>query len=368
MPIVPLEPQDQTFMNHALRYAGMGLGETWPNPSVGCLIVDNQSNIYLARTASTGRPHAEERALLKAKSKAFQATLYVTLEPCAHTGPRISCADAIIQAGVKRVVIATMDPDQRTNGRGIEKLLQAGLSVTTSCLEELAKKYQVGFLSTQKRQRPWVSLKIATSLDGKIADANGNGRWITNERSRKRSHLLRAFHDATLVGIGTVLKDDPLLNCRLPRFKHRKNLRIILDSHLRIPLNSQLVQTATHYPTWIICLSDQDSSKSQLLIEKGVVVWQLPNLSITLVLQFLAAQGLTRILVEGGASLAATFLKEKLADQLIIFRAPLFLGDQGIGMTKGLSPVFIDHPYRFQPLRIKDLAGDMFEQYQVIAN
>ncbi len=367
MPIVPEQPQDQLFMNQALRYAGLGLGETWPNPAVGCLIIDNRSTLYISRTARTGRPHAEERALLKAGSKAFGATLYVTLEPCAHTSQRLSCAEAIIRAGIKRVVIATIDPDPRTNGRGINKLLQAGLSVTTPCLEELAKKYQAGFLSIQKRQRPWITLKMAASLDGKIADDTGNGRWITNEHSRKRSHVLRAFHDAILVGIGTVLKDDPLLNCRLKRFRDRLALRIVLDSHLRIPLNSQLVQTASQYPTWIICLSGQDPLKSQQLTEKGAVVWPHGDLSIPRLVRFLAEQGLTRVLVEGGGTLNTAFLKEKMVDQLIVFRAPIFLGEQGISMTKSLSPVSIHHPYRFQRLKITNLSGDIFEQYQMIS-
>ncbi|MBL8687294.1 MAG: bifunctional diaminohydroxyphosphoribosylaminopyrimidine deaminase/5-amino-6-(5-phosphoribosylamino)uracil reductase RibD [Alphaproteobacteria bacterium] len=368
MSLLPEQPQDQYWMAKALRYAALGLGETWPNPSVGCLMLtvgDNENTqFHLTRTAAFGRPHAEEALLSIPSLKAKDSTVYVTLEPCAHEQKNLSCVDRLIRAGVKRVVIASQDPDQRTNGIAVQKLIEAGVSVTVGCLEKQANTMQQGYIYRQRYQRPMVTLKTAISLDGKTADSKGNSQWITNHYSRRRVHLLRAFHDATIVGIGTVIKDNPMLNCRLKRFEHRRSLRIVLDRQLRLPCTSKLAQTSTQFPTWVLYRYDSENRRSQL--EKmGVEVHLLPDMSdISVILSYLAGKGLTRVLVEGGAKLHSAFFQAKLVDRLIIFQAPILLGSQGVDMTGPELKADIEQPYRFKLIHTRKLINDFYYEYR----
>ncbi|MGQ3031841.1 MAG: bifunctional diaminohydroxyphosphoribosylaminopyrimidine deaminase/5-amino-6-(5-phosphoribosylamino)uracil reductase RibD, partial [Ferrovibrionaceae bacterium] len=220
-------------MRHALGLAARGLGRTWPNPAVGCVLVRDEIVLARGNTQPGGRPHAEVVALSRAGSQAAGATAYVTLEPCAHHGKTPPCADALIAAGIGRCVVALQDPDPRVDGGGIRRLLAAGIPVTTGVCEAEAAALNAGFLMRVRQGRPLVTLKLATTLDGRIATHAGESRWITGATARARGHLMRADHDAIMVGIGTALTDDPDLTCRLAGLEDRSPVRIVLDGRLR---------------------------------------------------------------------------------------------------------------------------------------
>ena len=232
-----LKGQDRSYMQLALRLAHRGLGSNWPNPSVGCIIVKDNKIIGRGWTGQGGRPHAEHLALLQAGKNAAGATVYVTLEPCSHHGETPPCVDALISAKVKQVVVAIIDPDKRVSGKGLAKLRSKGIDVELGVCADSAAELNAGFFNRVNSGRPMVTLKLATSLDGFIATANGDSKWITSLGARLRGHLLRSEHDAILVGIGTVLKDNPSLTVRLPGLFEKSPVRIILDSRLRTPKN-----------------------------------------------------------------------------------------------------------------------------------
>lgn len=320
---------DTRMMRYALRMAERGLGRTWPNPSVGCVLAKNGLVLAAATTTNQGRPHAETQALNDAGKAARGATAYVTLEPCAHHGLTPPCALALIDAGIARVVIACTDPDDRVNGKGIAMLKQAGISVSTGLLEQEALALHAGFFCCELKSRPLISMKIATSLDGKIANAAGSSQWITGEQARHYAHSLRARHDAILTGIGTALADDPALTCRLPSLEAYSPVRVILDSQLRLPLHSQLAKTAHNVPVWVLTTSS-DTAKHTALEQLGVKVSHLAALSINAVMEWLAAQGITSVLSEGGATLNGSLWQSGLVDRLYWFRAPIVLGNEGM--------------------------------------
>lgn len=317
---------DLRFMRRALELAKWGIGRTWPNPTVGCIIARDGKAIGAAHTADGGRPHAETQAL--AGIDATGATAYVTLEPCAHVGQTPACAEELVKAGVSRVVIACTDPDPRTNGQGIALLKAAGIEVQTGLYEAEAKEVNAGFIRRVQQGLPLLSLKTATSLDGFIADAIGRSQWITGEAARQYGHLLRAQHDAILTGIGTVLADDPALTCRIHGLTQYSPIRVVFDNGLRLPLHSQLVKTASAVPVWVVTSSTEED-KVQALEEVGVTVKQLPNheghVDAEATLRWLAEQGITRVLAEGGAALNTHLLPH--AQQLYWFRAPVILGE-----------------------------------------
>lgn len=325
---------DHAFDRDAMRYALMlgerGLGRTWPNPSVGCVIAKEGRILATCRTADGGRPHAETQALAIAGEAAQGATAYVTLEPCAHHGGTPPCAEALIAAGIARVIIACADPDPRVGGQGIALLKNAGMTVETGLLENEARHHHAGFFSRLQKNRPLVAMKLATSLDGRIANAKGESQWITGEEARAYGHRLRSTHDAILTGIGTVLADDPALTCRLDGLP--SPVRVVLDSRLRLPLDSQLVQTAKDTPVWLIT-SETDAMKHAALEKAGirirVVKTENGHTSLPAALEWLAEQGITRLLTEGGAALNGSLWRSGLVDRLYWFRAPIVLGDQG---------------------------------------
>src|SRR5215218_7029847 len=252
---------DLNHMRAALALARRGVGSTWPNPSVGCVIVRDGPGggqvVGRGWTQPGGRPHAEAEALARAGEAARGATAYVTLEPCSHWGRTPPCCDALIAAGVARVVVATGDPDPRVDGRGLRQLREAGIAVEQGLLETEARAVIAGFVRRITRGLPLVTLKLATSLDGRIATATGESRWITGDAARRAAHGLRASHDAVLVGSGTVLADDPDLTCRNPGMARVPIARVVADTRLRTPLGSRLVRTAREAPTWIITSTGQ---------------------------------------------------------------------------------------------------------------
>src|SRR5437870_10340748 len=243
---------DLWAMRTALALARRGLGTVWPNPAVGCVIVSNARVVGRGWTQPGGRPHGETEALRRAGEAARGAAAYVSLEPCCHWGRTPPCVDALIQAGVRRAVVALEDPDARVAGEGLRRLRDAGLAVETGLCATEAAEVNAGFLTRLTLGRPLVTLKLATSLDGMIATASGESQWITGPPARERAHEMRGCHDAIMVGTGTVLADDPQLTCRLPGLDHRSPVRVVIDRHLRIPPTAHVIADARHVPTWVI--------------------------------------------------------------------------------------------------------------------
>lgn len=328
-------------MQAALQLARRNLGQTWPNPSVGAVIVKDDHVIAHGATARGGRPHAETEALALAGANAKGATLYVTLEPCSHHGKTPPCTDPIISAGIVRVVVACRDPNPQVNGQGIAQLKQAGIEVIENVGSKEALDINRGFFSVIQKKRPFISLKLATSLDGKIATHSGESRWITNETSRRYGHLLRSRYDAITTGIGTVLSDDPLLTCRLPGLEDRSPVRVIFDSKKRLPATSQLAKTAGAVPVWVI---SREAARSA---DAGITVFQgdpgADGIDLEKTVKLLAEQGITRLLIEAGGKLSSAFLQSSLVDRMYWFRAPLIIGNDGAAaIDDGLSPVLAE--------------------------
>jgi len=359
---------DQRFMRHALSLAGRGLGRTAPNPAVGCVIVKNGVIVGRGHTMPGGRPHAERVALDRAGHKARGATAYVSLEPCSHTGKTGPCADALIEAGVARVVVAVGDPDPRVSGDGIAKLKAAGIEVTEGVEEAAAAALNAGFFLKVTEGRPLFTLKMATSADGRIALASGDSKWITGSGARQAGHMLRATHDAILVGAGTVLADDPGLDCRIPGLEDRSPVRVILDGRLRTPVHSKLVATAGDIPTWIIT-DKANADRADAYEDWGVDVIMLDDPhDMRAVAQALGNRGLTRVLVEGGGQVHASFLKAGLkaglADRVAHFIAPKLIGGDGIAAIAPLDLVSLGAAPHLTLKHIRRFGPDILASYE----
>ena len=320
-------------MRSALALARRGLGNTWPNPSVGCVIVKDGRVVGRATTAPGGRPHAEPQALAMAGAAARGATAYVTLEPCCHHGRTPPCTDALIAAGIARVVIGAHDPDPRVNGQGVARLRAAGIAVEQGVLEGEANEILAGFVQRVTAGRPLVTLKLASTLDGRIATHGGESRWITGEAARRAAHALRGRHDAVLVGVGTVLADDPDLTCRLPGVRATPIVRVVADSHLRTPLTARIVATARETPTWMLIRRGADALRRAAFADIGIRLIEVPGADVGVDLQAgltaLGTAGITRLLVEGGAQIAAGLLRSGLVDRIAWFHAPAVMGGDG---------------------------------------
>ena len=356
---------DTTHMHHALRLAARGLGRVAPNPSVGCVIVSPRGQIVgRGWTQVGGRPHAETEALKQAGDAARGSTAYVTLEPCAHQGQTPPCANALIDAGVARVVIAMEDPDPRVSGKGIEMLRAAGIDVTNNVLRKQAEDLNKGFFLRITQNRPLVTLKIAQSLDGCTATASGDSKWITGEEARGFGHLLRAKHDAILIGVETALSDDPELTCRLAGLQDRSPIRVVLDTRLRINEWSKLAQSAREVPLWVFTAAEGGGT----LMAAGAEVIRVkrdargrPDISACL--NVLASRGVTRLLVEGGATVHAAFLDRGLVDRLEIFTAPIVLGAAGHGAIDALAALTLEEAPRFERITRRKLGADLLESF-----
>lgn len=326
---------DLAHMRAALTLAQRGLGNVWPNPSVGCVIVRDGQVIARGWTQPGGRPHAETVALARAGGAARGAVAYVSLEPCCHHGRTPPCTDALIAAGIARAVVAARDPDPRVNGEGLKRLSEAGIAVEAGVLADQAAALNAGFFLRITAGRPLVSLKLATTVDGRIATGTGESRWITGEAARRTVQCMRARHDAVMVGSGTALADDPLLTVRLPGLVPAGfpgPVRIVADGRLRLPLTAALVATARQTPTWMLTTREADRGRIAALTDAGVVVIAVPadpagQPDPQASLRALAARGITRLLVEGGARLAASLLRAGLVDRLAWFHAPALMGD-----------------------------------------
>jgi diaminohydroxyphosphoribosylaminopyrimidine deaminase/5-amino-6-(5-phosphoribosylamino)uracil reductase len=324
---------DPSHMRAALALARRGLGNCWPNPAVGCVVVKDGRVVGRAVTAPGGRPHAEPLALAMAGDAARGATAYVTLEPCCHHARTPPCTEALIAAGVASVVVATRDCDPRVNGQGLARLRDAGIAVSEGLLQAEAEELNAGFFSRVRRGRPLVTLKLATTLDGRIATRGGESQWITGEPARRMAHALRGRHDAVMCGVGTVLADNPDLTCRIPGFKPVPQVRVVADSHLRTPLTSRLVATAGQTPTWIMAVASSQGDRRSAMQAAGVAVIEVAaapmGVDLAQGFQALAQRGITRVLVEGGAQLAAALLRADLVDRIAWFHAPTVMGGDG---------------------------------------
>jgi diaminohydroxyphosphoribosylaminopyrimidine deaminase/5-amino-6-(5-phosphoribosylamino)uracil reductase len=334
------DPDDLRFMRLALDLGRRGLGNAWPNPAVGAVIVKDGVVIGRGWTQAGGRPHAETEALRRAGAAARGATLYATLEPCSHHGKTPPCAEAIIAAGIARVVSAIEDPNPEVAGQGDAMLRAAGIEVTTEVCAEEARRAHAGHIRRILDGRPHVTLKLAVSSDGKAGLAGRRPARITGEESRARVHLMRAMHDAILTGIGTVLSDDPALTCRLPGMAAQSPVRVVLDQSLRLPPSAKLVQTARQVPVWVICGEDAPANRERALAELGVIVQRTEagesGLDLHAVLQALATRGITRLMVEAGPRLCAAFLRSDLIDEAYLLRGPDAIGADGIDALDGL--------------------------------
>jgi diaminohydroxyphosphoribosylaminopyrimidine deaminase/5-amino-6-(5-phosphoribosylamino)uracil reductase len=338
---------DEDHMAQALQLARRGLGLTWPNPSVGSIVVAPSGEI-LSRgwTAPGGRPHAEAIALERAGNSARGATIYITLEPCAHSSGRgLPCADAIVAAAPARAVIALRDPDPRTAGRGIERLQASGIEVRDGVLAQQAEAVALGHILRVTDERPAVTLKLAVGADRLMPRGKGAPVWITGPDARAHGHLLRARHDAILVGRGTILADNPSLTCRLPGMSCRSPVRVVLDRRLRTPPQARLFDDLM-VPVWVICAANEEHPNTDALQDRGAEIVQVPvdahgMLGVRDALETLASRGITRVLVEGGPTAARAFLDADLIDEAVIYRGAKPVGEDGLMpfVSEGLDRV-----------------------------
>lgn len=325
-------------MAAAIRLSRWHLGATGANPSVGCLIVRDGVIIGRGVTARGGRPHAEPQALAEAGEAARGATAYVTLEPCSHHGRTPPCAEALIAYGVGRVVVAATDPDVRVSGKGLRMLAEAGVEVTAGVLEAEAEKQLEAYMMRQRRKRPQVTLKLAVSADNMIGRRGEGQVAITGRAARAQSHILRAESDAIVVGIGTVLSDDPELTSRLPGLRDRSPVRVVLDRRLETPLASRLVRgIAEGHPLLIAAAPEADADRRSALEAAGAELLDLDGADYQILLEALAARGLSSLVVEGGRRAATAFLAQGLVDRIMLFTSDVVVGDEGIA-----SPVTPD--------------------------
>ena len=361
------DAREGEHMRAALALARRGLGSVWPNPSVGCVLVQDGRVVGRGVTAPGGRPHAETIALASAGAQARGATAYVTLEPCSHHGRTPPCAEALAAAGVARVVVACSDPDPRVDGAGIALLRAAGLEVVVGTLATEARLLQAGFLTRVGLGRPMVTLKLASTLDGRIATRTGESQWITGPAARRAAHALRGQHDAVLAGVGTVQADNPELTCRIPGYRRTPDLRIVVDSHLRTGLTARVVSTAATVPTWFLHRSGADADRMLALNEAGVQLIEVAGaehgIDLAAGMQALGAAGLTRVLVEGGAQIAGALLRAGLVDRVAWFHAPSVMGGDGWPAAQAFGTTALDGMPRFQRVGSREVGDDMLTEF-----
>jgi diaminohydroxyphosphoribosylaminopyrimidine deaminase/5-amino-6-(5-phosphoribosylamino)uracil reductase len=331
-------------MTLALALGRRGLGRTWPNPAVGAVIVrdDGTGPVIVGRgwTQAGGRPHAEVEALKRAGDAARGATMYVTLEPCSHHGKSPPCADAVIAAGIARVVSALEDPNIEVAGKGHLRLREAGIALEVGVCVEEARRAHAGHIRRVRDRRPHVVVKLALSADDKVALAGRRPATITGSAARNRVHLMRATCDALITGVGTAIADDPLLTCRLPGMSERSPVRVVLDSNLRLPVTGRLVTTARDTALWVAALPSAPLARQQALRAHGVEVIRVPAngevLDLAAALKLLADRGITRAMVEAGPILTAGLVRADLVDEAVVFRSRLAIGADGIDALDGL--------------------------------
>ena len=361
---------DQRYMQLALSLGRRGQGRTWPNPAVGAVVVKDGVIVGRGWTQPGGRPHAEPEALRRAGEAARGATLYVTLEPCSHFGKSPPCVEAVIAAGISRVVSAIEDPNPEVAGKGHAKLRSAGITVDVGLGAVEAARDHAGHFLRIRDRRPHVILKLAVSADDKIGGSGRKPVAITGEAARTQVHLLRAHNDAILVGIGTVLGDNPLLTCRLPGMEARSPVRVVLDRALRIPGDSRLVHSARATPLWVMTSETADAAAATKLGAAGAQVIRIPSdpaksgLDLATVLNGLSEKGVSRLMVEGGARVASSFVAAGLADEIWLLRGPATVGAEGVSALGALPLAAITQSPAFRVRASETLDKDTLTIYE----
>lgn len=356
---------DQRFMALALRMGRRGQGQVWPNPAVGCVIVNDGRIVGRGATMVGGRPHAEVAALAQAGPGAAGADVYVTLEPCSHHGQTPPCAQALINAKVSRVIVACGDPDPRVNGAGIAMLRAAGLTVTTGVKQAEATYDHSGFFSRITRKRPFVTLKLAVTLDGKIATSSGESQWITGPNARLMVHTMRARHDAVMIGAGTMRADNPQLTVR-GLGQRRQPVRVVVSNDLNLPITAQMMRTTVNAPVWL-CHGPADADE---FVRQGAVSLSCSmkdsRLDMRAVLQSLAEQGLTRVFCEGGGGLAASLLRNRLVDRLEVFQAGKIIGGDGTAAVASMGLKHLIDAAQFRVVATRQIGGDVLTSWDAV--
>jgi diaminohydroxyphosphoribosylaminopyrimidine deaminase/5-amino-6-(5-phosphoribosylamino)uracil reductase len=361
---------DLRFMHLALALGRRGLGRTWPNPSVGAVIVKDGVIVGRGWTQPGGRPHAEVVALRQAGAAARGATLYATLEPCSHHGKTPPCADAIVAAGLARVVSALVDPNPEVAGKGHWRMAEAGIVVDVGLCADEARRDHAGHIRRVHDGRPHVTLKLAISADGKVALAGRRPARITGGMARDRVHLMRAMNDAIMIGIGTAIADDPMLDCRLPGMAQCSPVRVVLDRNLRLPPDGALVRSARQIPLWVVAGLDAPAEREKTLRDLGADVIRVPQaatgLDLSAALKALSARGITRLMVEGGPSVAASFLQADLVDEAALFHGPDAIGPDGIDALEGLPLAALTRSPRLARYDTQQFGPDTVEYFERI--
>jgi diaminohydroxyphosphoribosylaminopyrimidine deaminase/5-amino-6-(5-phosphoribosylamino)uracil reductase len=362
---------DRRMMAAALRIGRRNLGQTSPNPAVGCIIVQGDGDpIVVGRgwTAAGGRPHAEKEALKEARTQARGATVYVTLEPCAHEGRVKPCAQALIDAHVGRVVTAMTDPNPRTNGKGHAMLAEAGIPVTTDVLGEEGARAHSGHVAVITKGRPHVTLKLAVSADGMIGRRTGDRMIITGDAAFTAVQAMRTTFDVVLIGIGTVLVDDPSLTVRLPGLARRSPARVILDGKARLPLTSRLVQSVGETPLIAVVGPEAPAENKSALVAAGVTLVEVAGgagggVDAAQMLAALADKGYTRVLAEGGAEVASSLISGDFVDEVVLFRAPVVVGADGVRALAGMALSAVERSPRYRLLESGWVGGDQLRRF-----
>jgi diaminohydroxyphosphoribosylaminopyrimidine deaminase / 5-amino-6-(5-phosphoribosylamino)uracil reductase len=371
-PVTRAAADDVRFMAAAIRLGRRELGRTWPNPAVGALIVapgDAGGTIVgRGRTGPGGRPHAETVALAEAGARARGACAYVSLEPCAHHGKTPPCCEALIAARIARVVTPFDDPNPLVQGRGHAMLRQAGIEVVTGVLPEAAQAAHAGHRTRVLHGRPWVTLKLAVSGDGCIAGADRRPVAITGPQARARAHMLRATHDAIIVGIGTAIADDPELTCRLPGMADRSPVRVVLDSRLRLPHASRLLKTSGEVPVWVVSGEGAEARARTALETAGARVLPVAGdpagrIDVAAALSRLAEEGVTRVLAEGGAEIAGALIAADLVDEAIIFTADRTIGPGGLPAVSGAGLAALTESGAYTRVDERSVGDDRMTSY-----
>jgi diaminohydroxyphosphoribosylaminopyrimidine deaminase / 5-amino-6-(5-phosphoribosylamino)uracil reductase len=351
------------FMRLALEEAAKGLGRTSPNPVVGAVLVKGGRIIARGYHRRAGTAHAEVVALQAAGAKARGADLYTTLEPCDHYGRTPPCSQALIDAGVRRVITASSDPNPKVNGKGVARLRRAGVEVLTGVLKDEADQLNRPFFKAMRTGLPFVTLKAAVTLDGKLATATGDSRWVTGEEARAWVHRLRDQVDVILVGANTARQDNPQLTTRLPTGGGKDPVRVVVDSHLRLPATLQVFTQRSPARTVVATLEDPAARRAKRLLATGADVWQLPEkqgrVELEALMRRLAKEGLNHVLVEGGAEMYGSFLREELADELLLFVAPKLIGGEGLSWSGALGVKQMARALTVSPLSFEQVGGDL---------
>lgn len=360
--------EDHRYMQLALALGRRGLGNTWPNPAVGAVVVRDGVIVGRGWTQPGGRPHAEPVALQRAGDFARGATLYVTLEPCSHFGKSPPCADAVIAAGISRVVAAIEDPNPDVAGQGHARLRATGIAVDTGLCAEEATRDHAGHIRRITSRRPHVILKLAVSSDGKVGASGHKPVALTEAAANSRVHLLRAQTDAILIGVGTARSDDPMLTCRLPGLEAQSPVRIVLDSHLRLPPGGRLARSARQTPLWVMANALAEAPAAAVLGAEGAVVVRVKGgdagVDLAAVMKELMVRGISRLMVEGGSKIAAAFLKADLVDEVWLFRSPKTIGGDGVDALEGMALTTITASPRFRLHASDTLGPDVLSVYE----